>query len=245
MKAVAQFASGGDNGCVGSDCRFPSGTSSHGSNQIASEGLEGFDRLPRGYYAKIAVESVIAGLLLAMLAVPLAVISLAIVIDSPGPVFFRQLRFGMGGKPFWLLKFRTMAASQCDPLGRLQTRADDSRITRVGRVLRMSSLDELPQLVNILRGEMALIGPRAHPCALTVEGNPCEEIVPTYLLRHRVRPGLTGFAQVNGSRGALYCAEALRERVILDNYYIDNWSPLLDLRIFVRTFGVVLGCTGR
>ena len=219
--------------------------SGSGPVDILSEGAADFERLPRGYYGKIAVESIIAGLLLVMLAVPLAVISLAIVVDTPGPVFFRQLRFGMGGRPFWLFKFRTMAASQCDPLGRQQTQPEDSRITRVGKFLRMSSLDELPQLVNVHWGEMALIGPRAHPCALTVEGNPCEEIVPTYLLRHRVRPGLTGFAQVNGSRGALSCVQALRERVALDNYYIDNWSPLLDLRIFMRTFGVVLGCTGR
>lgn len=209
--------------------------------------LEGSGSLPRthGSWVKTAVESWVAALLLLTLAPLFLVIAVLIKIDSPGPVFFWQQRSGLGGTPFWILKFRTMAADRCDASGRQQTQEADPRVTRVGRVLRATSLDELPQLFNVLRTEMALIGPRAHPCAMRVEEQLCEVVLPDYRLRHRVRPGITGLAQVNGSRGAVATIEALRQRTDMDNWYIENWSAFLDLRILMRTLWVVGACTGR
>jgi lipopolysaccharide/colanic/teichoic acid biosynthesis glycosyltransferase len=176
---------------------------------------------------------------LIVMAPVLALISAAIAIESGGPIIFRQRRFGVGNVPFSIWKFRTMAAARCDPSGANQTSDNDPRVTRVGRFLRRTSLDELPQLFNVLRGEMSLIGPRAHPCGMTVEGQLCEAISSDYHLRHAVRPGITGWAQVNGSRGAVKSAEMLEERVSLDLYYIANWSLLLDMKILFKTVEVV------
>jgi exopolysaccharide biosynthesis polyprenyl glycosylphosphotransferase len=176
---------------------------------------------------------------LIVMAPVLALISAAIAIESKGPVIFRQQRFGIGNVPFSIWKFRTMAVARCDPSGATQTSDNDPRVTRVGRFLRRTSLDELPQLFNVLRGEMSLIGPRAHPCGMTVEGQPCEALSSRYHLRHAVRPGITGWAQVNGSRGAVKSAEMLEERVSLDLYYIANWSLLLDMKILLKTVEVV------
>jgi polysaccharide biosynthesis protein PslA len=172
----------------------------------------------------------------------LAVIALAIVLESGQPVLFRQPRFGRGGVPFAVLKFRTMQRALCDPSGAGQTGDADPRITRVGQILRKTSLDELPQLWNVVTGQMALIGPRAHPCGMCVEGLLCEALVPHYHNRHVVRPGITGWAQVNGSRGAVKTADALEARVALDLDYIAKWSLWLDLRIIWRTIRVVLSC---
>ena len=174
----------------------------------------------------------------------LLIFALLIRLDSPGPALFRQSRYGLGNETFEMLKFRTMRLEGCDPSGRLQTADADARITRFGWFLRVTSLDELPQLVNVIRGEMALIGPRAMPSSMMVDGVPCEVAVPSYPLRHRVKPGITGLAQVSGSRGPVRDVAALRHRTELDNRYIDDWSPGLDLRILVRTVGVVLKGTG-
>jgi len=183
----------------------------------------------------------IAALVLTILLAPvLAAISVAILLDTGRPVLFKQPRFGRNQKPFLAWKFRTMVVSDCDLSGARQTEDHDPRITRVGRILRKTSLDELPQLFNVLAGDMCLIGPRAHPCGMRIEGELCEDIDPRYHLRHIVRPGITGWAQVNGSRGAVKDFEALSRRVDLDLEYIRRWSPLLDIRIFFRTIGVAL-----
>jgi polysaccharide biosynthesis protein PslA len=191
---------------------------------------------------KGAMERTTALLLLIAILPALAVISIAIMLETGRPVLFRQPRFGKGGRPFDVLKFRTMQHALCDPSGAGQTQDADPRITRVGQILRKTSLDELPQLWNVVTGQMALIGPRAHPCGMRVEDHLCEMLVPQYHNRHVVRPGITGWAQVNGSRGAVKTKEALEQRVALDLDYIATWSLWLDLRILWRTVRVVLSC---
>jgi Undecaprenyl-phosphate glucose phosphotransferase len=167
-------------------------------------------------------------------------IALAIKLDSKGPVFFRQQRLGARNRPFNLLKFRSMYADQADPLGRQLTRAGDPRVTRVGRLLRRTSLDELPQLINVLRGDMSLVGPRPHAVAAKAGGLPYVEAVDDYPLRCRVKPGITGWAQVNGWRGETTRVEQLKGRVACDLYYVENWSLGLDLLILGRTVVTVL-----
>jgi Undecaprenyl-phosphate glucose phosphotransferase len=170
----------------------------------------------------------------------LLLIALAIKLDSPGPVFFRQQRLGVNNRPFKLLKFRSMYVDQADPLGTRLTRAGDPRVTRVGRLLRKTSLDELPQLINVLRGDMSLVGPRPHAIAARAGGVPYVEAVLDYPLRHRVKPGITGWAQVNGWRGETERIEQLQGRVQCDLYYVENWSLGLDLLILGRTAVTVL-----
>jgi polysaccharide biosynthesis protein PslA len=189
---------------------------------------------------KEAIERTAALVLLIALLPAFIIIALAILLESRGSVLFRQPRFGRGGTPFHVLKFRTMQHTLCDPTGAGQTGDADPRITRVGHILRKTSLDELPQLWNVVSGDMALIGPRAHPCGMCVAGLPCEAVVPHYHNRHVVRPGITGWAQVNGSRGAVKTADLLQQRLALDLDYIRNWSPWLDLRILWRTIWVVI-----
>jgi Undecaprenyl-phosphate glucose phosphotransferase len=167
-------------------------------------------------------------------------IALAIKLDSHGPVLFRQKRLGANDRPFDLLKFRSMHVDQSDLLGRQLTRAGDPRVTRVGRFLRRTSLDELPQLINVLRGEMSLVGPRPHPLAAQAGGVPYVEAVDDYPLRHRVKPGMTGWAQVNGWRGETTKIEQLMRRVECDLYYVENWSLTFDLLILWRTLFTVL-----
>ena len=183
---------------------------------------------------------VIAGFCL-LFALPLMlVIALLIKLDSRGPVLFKQKRLGANNLPFNLLKFRTMYVEQADPLGQQLTRAGDPRITRVGRFLRMASLDELPQLINVLRGEMSLVGPRPHPLAANAAGVSYASAISEYPIRHRVKPGITGWAQVNGWRGETTTIEQIRRRVEHDIYYIENWSLTFDLLILGRTVFAVL-----
>ncbi|WP_134682286.1 sugar transferase [Paracoccus ravus] len=196
------------------------------------------------WHLKTAIEWLAAMLMLLALLPLLAVISVGIMIDSRGGPLFVQPRFGRGARPFGVLKFRTMAADRADRSGAGQTQDQDPRITRIGWLLRVSSLDELPQLVNVVTGQMALIGPRAHPCGMEVEGRLCADLIPEYHLRHLVRPGITGWAQVNGSRGAVKTREALQARLDLDIDYITDWSLRRDLQILLRTVAVVLSREG-
>jgi polysaccharide biosynthesis protein PslA len=192
------------------------------------------------WVAKNLVERAFAILCVVTAAPLILLIAAAILLEGGRPIIFRQARFGKGGAPFDIWKFRTMKTSDCDATGSLQTADDDPRITRVGWFLRRTSLDELPQIWNVIRGEMALVGPRAHPCGMTIDGQLCEEVDLDYHSRHVVRPGLTGWAQVNGSRGALKSPDMLLQRTSLDLHYIQNWSLWLDLRIILRTVWVVL-----
>ncbi|MFC4350556.1 exopolysaccharide biosynthesis polyprenyl glycosylphosphotransferase [Fodinicurvata halophila] len=189
------------------------------------------------------VEDYLIATLALLLASPLmGLVAIAIKLGSGGPVLFRQRRLGLHGKPFVILKFRTMARETCDT-GEEGTRPDDPRITPVGRLLRRASLDELPQFLNVLRGEMSVVGPRAHVPGMQIDDRTYLETVEAYALRHRVKPGITGWAQVNGMRGGIRTRQRARRGVRLDLQYIDNWSLWLDLRILLRTlFG---GLTGR
>jgi Undecaprenyl-phosphate glucose phosphotransferase len=161
--------------------------------------------------------------------------ALAIKLDSRGPILFRQWRFGVGSQPILVLKFRTMRTEAGDENGAARTLARDPRVTRVGRFLRRTSIDELPQLFNVLRGDMSLVGPRPHPLHMRVGDTYYFEAVAHYRARHLIRPGITGWAQINGSRGAVDTIGKARRRVELDLYYVEHWSLWLDLRILVLT----------
>jgi Undecaprenyl-phosphate glucose phosphotransferase len=168
----------------------------------------------------------------------LVLIAIAIKLDSPGPICYRQARAGFHDRTFRIWKFRTMRqGSDHGPLR--QTDRNDSRVTRVGRLLRRTSMDELPQLLNVLCGEMSVVGPRPHAVTMTTAGLPLHTLLRGYASRHRMKPGITGWAQVNGSRGQVETEEALRRRVALDCHYIEHWSLALDVWIILRTLGMV------
>jgi len=181
--------------------------------------------------AKRGLDLIVAGTALALLAPLLVLVAVAIKLESRGPALFRQRRTGLRGKPFSILKFRSMSVQEDDGELRQATR-HDSRITRVGAVLRALSIDELPQLLNIVRGDMSLVGPRPH--ALGHDEAWARNVV-GYADRFRARPGLTGYAQVKGLRGEVRELDQIRARVEADNHYVDNWSLRLDLAIILRT----------
>ena len=187
---------------------------------------------------KRIIDVVASGSLLLFLAPVFAFLAILIRLDSRGPIIFRQERKGLYLQPFEILKFRTMHADQTDHQAINQVRKNDPRVTRVGRFLRRTSMDELPQLINILRGDMSLIGPRPHAPKTQIGDTPFSDICPDYDDRYCVRPGLSGWAQVNGFRGPVETREHLDGRVALDLHYIENWSITLDLRIMLRTLGV-------
>jgi Undecaprenyl-phosphate glucose phosphotransferase len=162
--------------------------------------------------------------------------AVAIKLDSSGPVIFRQSRKGFNGKQFAMYKFRTMTVQENGPVI-VQARRNDPRVTAIGRLLRSASIDELPQLINVLKGDMSLIGPRPHALA---HDNEFEKLLSDYAFRHHVKPGITGWAQCNGSRGATPGVEQIAERVKFDLWYINNWSLWLDLQIIAKTFFEVL-----
>ena len=187
------------------------------------------------------IEDLVIAVFCLLVTLPLIlVIALSIKLDSRGPVLFRQKRLGANNLPFDLLKFRSMYVEQTDPLGQQLTRAGDSRVTRVGRFLRMTSMDELPQLINVLRDDMSLVGPRPHALAANAAGVSYARAISNYPIRHRVKPGMTGWAQVNGWRGETTTIEQIRQRVEHDLYYIENWSLTFDLLILGRTVFTVL-----
>lgn len=157
-------------------------------------------------------------------------------LSSPGPILFRQKRTGYKGKPFTMLKFRSMKVNA--DADRLQATADDPRKTKFGDFLRRTSIDELPQFINVLKGDMSLIGPRPH---MELHTEIYTKLVDEYLVRHMVKPGLTGWAQVNGCRGETRTTEAMAERVRYDIWYIENWSVGLDIKIIFKTVAQLLG----
>ena len=177
-------------------------------------------------------EDLVLGTLFGLIALPIcALIAVAIKLDSPGPVLFRQRRRGLGRGEVTVFKFRTMSVLEDDDTVR-QATSDDARITRVGRWLRRTSLDELPQLFNVIRGDMSLVGPRPHAIA---HDNMWSDQLERYAHRHQVKPGITGLAQVQGYRGLVGDEGAIRARVDNDLRYIETWSLLLDLKIIART----------
>lgn len=186
--------------------------------------------------AKRSLDIGIAGTTLLLISPMLALTALAIRIDSPGPVLFRQTRNGFNNRPFKILKFRSMRVMEDGQAVRQASRHDD-RVTKVGRWIRKLSIDELPQLWNVLRGEMSIVGPRPHALA---HDEHYEKLIGDYPYRQHVKPGLTGWAQVNGSRGETPTIESMAERVRLDLWYVENASVWLDIRIIARTFATLL-----
>lgn len=182
-------------------------------------------------------------LTLAILAViwPILVLTaIAIKLDSPGPIFFRQPREGFNNRLFEVLKFRSMTHDSCETDGIRQATRGDKRVTRVGAFIRRTSIDELPQLLNVLRGDMSLVGPRPHAPSTRAGGRLFHEVVQTYAARHKVKPGMTGWAQVCGFRGETDTEDKLKKRVEHDLHYIENWSVGFDLYILLRTVFAVL-----
>jgi polysaccharide biosynthesis protein PslA len=174
-------------------------------------------------------------LLLVVAAPAIVLIALAVKIDSRGPVFFRQPRYGLGRERVVVTKFRTLRVEATDVGGKQQVRLEDDRITRVGSFLRASCLDELPQLYDVLCGRMSLVGPRPHPLDLEVDGMKIDEIFPYYHIRHTMLPGITGLAQVRGNRGPLKDLKMCVERLIFDLEYLQQSSIKLDLYILLKT----------
>ncbi|WP_425399855.1 undecaprenyl-phosphate glucose phosphotransferase [Aeoliella sp.] len=178
--------------------------------------------------------------ILACAALPMLAIALAVKLSSAGPVFFRQKRYGMNGQEILVWKFRSMTC--CENGDKVaQATKNDQRITRVGAILRRTSLDELPQLFNVLEGSMSLVGPRPHA---TAHNEQYRSLIEGYMLRHKVKPGITGLAQVMGFRGETETLDKMQGRVRYDHQYIREWSLWMDLKILLRTFSVVLGQKG-
>jgi len=159
------------------------------------------------------------------------IVALAIKLDSPGPVLFMQTRHGFNGKRFKILKFRTMTVLE-DGATIPQAVRGDSRVTRIGLWLRKTSIDEIPQFFNVLKGDMSIVGPRPHAVA---HDSYYAELISRYAFRHHVKPGITGWAQVHGCRGETRTVHSMKERVDHDIWYVGNWSLLLDLYIILRT----------
>ena len=200
--------------------------------------LDVFDRpiTDWNFIAKAVFDRVVGALCLLVAAPVMLLVALAVKLDSPGPVLFRQHRHGFNNEVIEVLKFRSMHIDQQDPeASKLVTRADP-RVTRVGRFIRKTSLDELPQLLNVVvMGNLSLVGPRPHAVRGKAAGTLYDDVVDGYFARHRVMPGITGWAQINGWRGATDTAEKIQKRVECDLYYIENWSLLFDLYILAAT----------
>ena len=188
------------------------------------------DRGGLGRTLKRALDCLIAATLLLPVGLLFVGIALAIKFDDSGPIFYKQKRHGIGLKPFYMWKFRSMKVVDNDVFS--QATKFDGRVTRVGAFLRRTSLDELPQLINVLRGEMSLVGPRPHA---VVMDNEFDGLIENYRRRYCVRPGITGLAQIRGFRGETENLQKMQDRVDADNEYIDRWSVILDLKILALT----------
>ncbi len=185
-------------------------------------------------FGKAVFDKVVSALLLVLASPLLAAVALLVKLDSPGPILFLQRREGLNGSSFVMFKFRTMI-QHCERSEHRQATRRDSRCTRLGRVLRRFSLDELPQLLNVLRGDMSLVGPRPHLASTRACGRLLSDIVPGYKARQRMKPGITGWAQIQGLRGETRTVQEVADRVAHDLHYIENWSFAFDLRILVGT----------
>lgn len=195
---------------------------------------------------KSVFDRIASAVLLFLLTPLLCVLAIAIRFDSPGPVLFRQQREGLNGTTFTLLKFRSMRHRWQNDDESVQATRGDKRVTRLGRWLRRTSLDELPQLYNVLRGDMSLVGPRPHLPVTRIGGQTFRDAVPRYHARHRMKPGITGWAQVHGLRGETVTTRDLIDRVSHDLHYIDNWSLILDIKILVGTvFREIFSVSGK
>jgi len=205
--------------------------------QVAHRPLKGTQGL-----FKTAEDYVVASIGLLMVSPILVAAAIAIRLTSPGPILFRQTRVGFNNRTFQVYKFRTMTVDPTDD-GTVGTAKDNPRITRTGAFLRRSSIDELPQLFNVFKGEMSVVGPRPHVPNMLVGDHPYFDAVREYAYRCRVKPGITGWAQINGARGGMHSIEKAKKAVLFDIYYIENWSLWFDIKIMAQT--VLTGLFGR
>lgn len=204
---------------------------------VMDKPLRDWDRLLK------SLEDRVLGTLLLCLAAPvMAAIALAIRLETKGPIFFRQQRYGFNNELIGVWKFRSMYDSDADATASKLVTHDDPRVTRVGHFIRRTSLDELPQLFNVIVGDMSLVGPRPHAIAAKAHSDLYQTVVDGYFARHKVKPGITGWAQINGWRGETDTHEKIQRRIEADLYYIDNWSILFDLYILAMTpFALIAG----
>jgi putative colanic acid biosynthesis UDP-glucose lipid carrier transferase len=185
--------------------------------------------------SKRLTDLVLALLILVPAAPLMLIIALMVRLSSPGPAIFRQRRYGLAGQQIVVYKFRTMTVTEDGDAIR-QATLEDTRVTPLGRLLRRSSLDELPQLINVLQGRMSLVGPRPHAVA---HNEMYRKLIKGYMVRHKVAPGMTGLAQVHGMRGETQTLDQMEARLKYDLDYLRHWSPLLDLKILVKTLLIV------
>jgi putative colanic acid biosynthesis UDP-glucose lipid carrier transferase len=185
---------------------------------------------------KRASDIALASVILLLLSPLMLAIALAVKLSSPGPVIFRQRRYGLYGEDIVVYKFRSMTVME-NGANVVQARRNDQRVTRIGGILRRTSLDELPQFINVLQGRMSIVGPRPHAVA---HNEQYRKLIKGYMLRHKVKPGITGWAQVNGLRGETATLDKMQARIQYDLDYLRNWSLWLDLWIVIRTVKVVL-----
>ena len=196
----------------------------------------------RRAFIKRVSDIVIGSLMLIGFSPVMLIVSMLIKADGDGPILFKQKRHGFNNEEIRVWKFRTMRPDRKAEEGIIkQVTSDDDRITKLGRILRKTSLDELPQLINVIKGEMSLVGPRPHAVGMTTEETEVHKLVGDYAHRHRVKPGLTGWAQINGSRGPVHTAEEVRERVRLDMEYVNRSSFWFDLYVMLMTAPCLLG----
>jgi putative colanic acid biosynthesis UDP-glucose lipid carrier transferase len=184
------------------------------------------------YFLKRTVDIIVGSLALAMLSPIMIVIAIAIKLDSPGPVLFKQRRYGFNGQEILVYKFRSMTVAENEDTVK-QAQKNDPRVTKVGAVLRRTSLDELPQFINVLQGRMSIVGPRPHAVA---HNEHYRRLISGYMLRHKVKPGITGWAQVHGFRGETDTIDKMKKRIEYDLDYMKRWSLSLDFEIILRTF---------
>ena len=191
---------------------------------------------------KWVFDKVVGSLMLILLSPVLLLTALAVKLDSPGPVLFRQKRFGFNNELVEVFKFRSMYVDKLDQGAAKLVTKGDPRVTRVGRFIRKTSLDELPQLLNVVFfGNLSLVGPRPHALQAKAADRLYDQVVDGYFARHRVKPGITGWAQIHGWRGETDTQDKIQKRVEHDLYYIENWSLLLDLMIILKTPTSLLG----
>ena len=194
----------------------------------------------RAFWKRVQ-DLVIGSVALVLLAPVMVLVAVAIKLDSPGPVFFRQVRHGFNNQAFRCWKFRSMRTDRTDHTAARQVTRDDPRVTRVGRFIRKTSLDELPQLFNVLAGDMSLVGPRPHAIGMKTGDVASEKLVADYAHRHRIKPGMTGWAAIHGSRGPVDTPQQVQDRIRYDVDYIDNASFWLDIWIMALTIPSLLG----
>ncbi len=188
-----------------------------------------------GLFLKIVFDRAVAAVMIIALAPVMLLVAAAIRLESKGPVIFKQKRYGFNNEMIEVFKFRSMYTDRCDAHATMLVTKGDPRVTRVGRIIRKTSLDELPQLFNVLTGQLSLVGPRPHATQAKAANTLYEQVVDGYFARHKVRPGITGWAQINGWRGETDTREKIEQRVKYDLDYIDHWSLMFDIAILART----------